>query len=293
MQKQTSTTTMKNLPAYAEPYVRSYLDRGVSVAFDAQYDTYFSLYTEPTYLDLTTDEIDGIEALASRARNGSPLVIKGSSNITETLSGGYLEGGKPEFQTTITSATVKPSTTYDSKIKSRMGGSLYGIGDFSNDNLAHRLSNNLVNRYNEIAAASIYKSNYDSERNNQNTVLPKAVEYSKESIKDAKYLINAGMHRRAWQHGQYKDAYEKWYESQVLITNRTEVLGNTIRALVGTQGKKTTPIRIISKAVTVAMGAASGAITGAIIGSYFPVIGTAIGAVIGAIVGGALAYFSS
>ena len=178
---------MKNLPDYAKPYVKSYLDRGVSVAFDAQYDTYFSLYTEPTYLNLTTNEIAGIEALENRARNGSHLVIKGASNITETISGGYLEGRKPEFQTTITSATTKPSTTYNSKIKSRMGGSLYGIGDFSNDNLAHRLSNNLVNRYNEIAAASIYKVNYDSERNNQNTVLPKAMEYSKESIKDAKY----------------------------------------------------------------------------------------------------------
>ena len=293
MQKQSATTTMRNLPAYAEGYVKSYLDRGVSIAFDAQYDPYFTLYPESTYTDLFQNEIDGINALSDRARNGSPLVKKGTTLISKTLSGDYLDGTKPAFQTMLLNSGIKPSNTFESQVRNKLGGSLYGIGDFSTENLSQKLAEILPGRYNNRATASIYKGGYDLERNNQDIVIDKAITYSKESIKDAKYLINAGLHRRSWQQGKHKDDYEKWFESQVLTINRTEVLGNTVRSLVGTQGKKTTPIHVISKAVTIAMGAASGAITGAVIGSYFPVIGTAMGAIVGAIAGGALAYFSS
>ena len=285
---------MKNLPPYAEPFVRSYLEKGNAIAFDTAYDSFFTVYPDETWAPLFQNEINGIEALADRGRNGSPLITKGTKVITDILDGSHLVGNKPQFQDMLTKTTTKPSNMFETQIRNRVGGSLYGIGDFSAKNQAQDFTSSFSKRYNERAAASLYKDSYDIERINQSRILPKAIDYSKESIKNAEWLRRAGVYYRAWLQGSHEENYKKWYEGQVLEVNRTELLGNTIRALVGTHSKKTVPFRVISKAVTVGMGMASGAMTGGYIGSHiYPGTGTVIGAVVGAIVGGVVAYFLS
>ena len=288
-----STTTMIGVPAYAEPFVRSYLEKGNAIAFGAAYDSFFTVYPDETWAPLFQNELDGIEALATRGRNGSPLITKGTKVITDIIDGSHLEGNKPQFQDMLGKSTTKPSNIFETPIRSRVGGSLYGIGDFSANNQAFVLTAPISKRYNDRAAASLYKDSYDIERVNQSRILPKAIDYSKESIKNAEWLRRSGVHYRAWLQGSHEENYKKWYEGQVLEVNRVELLGNTIRALVGTSSKKTVPFRVISKAVTVGMGMASGALTGVYIGSYWPGAGTIIVAVVGAIVGGVVAYFSS
>lgn len=284
---------MQGLPSWAEEYVKSYLSKGNNIAFSTTYDSFFSVYPEETWAPLFQNELDGIEALADRGRNGSPLITKGTKVITDIIDGSHLVGNKPQFQDMLTKTTTKPSNMFETQIRNRVGGSLYSIGDLSANNQAYNLTALISKRYNDRAAASLYKDSYDTERVNQSRILPKAIDYSKESIKNAEWLRKSGVHYRAWLSGSYTENYKKWYEGQVLEVNRVEVLGNTIRALVGTHSKKTVPFRVISKAVTVAAGAASGALSGAIIGSYYPIVGTVLGAIIGAIVGGVVAYFSS
>ena len=292
--KGTSTTTMRNIPKYAESYVRSYLDRGVSIAFDAQYNASFTAYTEPTYTDLFQNEIAGIEALATRGRNGNVGINKGFTLITDALAGDYLPGNKAEFQTMLTDATSKPANIYEYQIRNLLGGTLYNTGDLSGENVAYNITSVISTRINDTAAALMYQNNYDSERIIQDGLLRQGIEYSKESVKDAEWLRKAGMFYRVWQQGQYEDSYKIWFEGQVLQVNRIEVLGNTIRSLVGTQSKKTAPFYRPSPAVgaiggAMAGGAAGGAMAGAIWGEAAGPYGVAAGAVIGGVVG----YLSS
>ena len=286
--KGTSTTTMRNIPTYAEGYVRSYLDRGVSIAFDAQYNASFTAYTEPTYADLFQDEIDGIAALATRGRNGNGSINKGFTLITDSLDGDYLPGNKAEFQAMLTDATNKPTTIYENQIRNLLGGTLYNTGDLSGENVAYNITSAISTRTNDTAAALMYQNNYDRERIIQHGLLRQGIEYSKESVKDAEWLRKAGMFYRVWQQGQYEDSYKIWFEGQVLQVNRIEVLGNTIRSLVGTHSKKTVPFYRPSPAVGVIGGAMSGAATGAMLSGGNP-YGIAAGAVIGGVVG----YLSS
>ena len=288
--KGTSTTTMKNVPAYAEEYVKSYLLKGNNIAFGAAYDSFFTQYSEETYAPLFQNEIDGIAALATRGRNGSVVIDKGGTVITDSLDGDYLEGSNAAFQAMLVDATTKPSNTFETQIRNLLGGTLYNIGDLSAENQAYSLTSIIAARYNNRAAASMYKANYDMERITQDRLLYQASEYSKESVKDAEWLRKAGMFYRVWLQGSYEDSYKNWFEGQVLEVNRVEVLGNTIRALVGTHSKKTSPFYRPSPAGNVISGAMSGAAMGALMGGKtanpYMIVG-------GAIVGGIVGYLSS
>lgn len=286
--KGTSTTTMKNVPVYAEDFVKSYLTKGNAIAFDTAYDSYFTQYSEETYAPLFQNEVDGMAALSTRGRNGSLVIDKGGTLITDSLDGDYLEGSNVAFQDMLVDATTRPSNTFESQIRNLLGGTLYNIGDLSAENQAYNLTSIMATRYNNRAAASMYKTNYDMERVNQDRVLHQAVEYSKESVKDAEWLRKSGMFYRVWLQGSYEDSYKNWFEGQVLEVNRVEVLGNTIRALVGTHSKKTAPFYRPSPAAGVIGGAMSVAAAGAMIGS-----GNPYGIAAGAVVGGVMGYLSS
>ena len=283
-----STTTMRNIPPYAEEYVKSYLDRGNEIAFNAINDSFFTQYPEDTYAPLFQNEVDGINALAERGRNGSGIINKGKQVVSDIIDGDYLIGNKDEFQDMLTNATTRPSNTFESQIRSLLGGTLYNVGEISNENQAYNLTSAIASRYNARAASAIYKTNYDMERINQDDVLRQNVEYAKEDVKDAEWLRMAGVYYRVWLQGSHEDSYRKWFEGQNLEVYRVEVLGNTIRALVGTHSKKTTPIYRPNKAIGVIGGAMSGAATGAMLSN-----GNPYGIAIGAVVGGVMGYLSS
>ena len=283
---QQATTTMKNIPAYAEEFVKSYLLRSNDIAFNAEFSEFFTAYTGDTSAPMLTNELEGITKLATRGRSGSLEVAKGNTVITNVMDGVYLSGATVDFQAMLTKATTKPSNTFETQIRNLLGGSLYLMGDSSNKNQAFILTAPIAARYNDRALASMYETNYRTERDNQNRLLPKAIEYAQESIKDAEWLRKAGLYYRVWLQGSYEDSYKKFYEGEILSVNRVEVLGNSIRALVGTQRKTTAPFYRPSPI----MGMASGAMSGAAAGFMFS--GNPIGAVIGGVAGGILGLLS-
>lgn len=236
----TSTSTMRNIPEYAVPYVQSYLIRANSIAFDTSYNSYFTAYTGSTYADLTTKELNGITAMADRGRNGSAIITKGNNVISDITSGTLLPGNDAKFQAALTDSTNKPSNTFESNIRNLLGATLYLVGDLSGENIAFDLTSTMAARYNDRAAAVMYKTNYDNERRRQNSILNDALIHGVEDIKNAELLRKAGLTYRIWLQGKYEDNYRKFFEGEVLTVNRTEILGNSIRALVGTQRKTVT-----------------------------------------------------
>ena len=290
-----STTTMKNIPAYAEEFVKSYLLRSNNIAFNTEFDQYFTAYTGETYAPiqtpLKTNELDGINKLATRGRGGSLEVAKGNTVITNVMDGVYLSGATVDFQAMLTNATTKPANTFETQIRNLLGGSLYLMGDLSNENHASSLTAPIVARYNDRALASMYETNYRTERDNQNKLLPKAIEYAQESIKDAEWLRKAGLYYRVWLQGSYEDSYKKFYEGEILGVTRTEVLGNSIRALVGTQRKTTAPFYRPSPIMGMATMGMAGAALGAALALPTGGLSVLAGALIGGGAGGILGLF--
>lgn len=283
---------MKNIPVYAEEFVKSYLLRSNDIAFNAEFDSYFTTYTGETYAPMLANELDGINKLATRGRSGSLEVAKGNTVITNVMDGVYLSGATVDFQAMLTKATTKPSNTFETQIRNLLGGSLYLMGDSSNENQAFVLTAPIAARYNDRALASMYETNYRAERDNQSRVLPEAIDYANESIKDAEWLRKAGLYYRVWLQGSYEDSYKKFYEGEILSVNRVEVLGNSIRALVGTQRKTTAPFYRPSPIMGMATMGMAGAALGAALALPTGGLSVLAGALIGGGAGGIFGLFS-
>lgn len=277
-----STTVMKNLPTYAEGYVKSFIERAADLS-----NTALQSYADLTYAAQNADETDAITKLAARGRNGNQTIARGVSHVEGVLDGDYLLGTKPEFLTALDKALSKPAATFNNDIKPKIGSTILLMT--STENLAQKMVENTTSRYGGRASAMMYLKNYEAERKMQIIGLDHGIEFASQSAKDAEVLRLAGLYVREYLQGKYEDVYKKWYEDQIKAVRRLELLGNAIRALVGTQEATTAPVYRPNSMVAAAGGAMTGAGTamaiGAAYGSPAGPIGIAAGALIGGIIG--------
>lgn len=276
-----STTTVKNLPLYAEPFVKDYLLRASELS-----KTGLSKYTEPTYADQQQEEKDGINRLATRGKNGSPEIDKSIDYIENLLDGEYLTGARAEFTTMVSTISTNNTQSFLNDIKSRLGAKVLLMGDLSNENHSQDLVANTTTRYINRLNAELFKNNYDIERKHQTFGLDYGIPFASQDVKDAEVLRVAGLYAREYQQGSYIDLYSRFYENEALIVRSLDILGNAIRSMVGTQSSKTEPYYRPSPVGSIMGGAMAGAGIGATYGSYSGnpyAIG--IGAAVGAIAG--------
>ena len=98
-----------------------------------------------------------------------------------------------------------------------------------------------------------------------------------EPAKDAEMLHRAGLKYRVWLQGKYKTNYELWQDEQTASLRRTEVLGNAIRSLVGSQTTRTEPYHRPSPLMGAAAGAMAGLPFAGATGGMSVVAGAALG----------------
>lgn len=280
----TSTTTVKNLPDYCTPYVVSYLERSAVLSRLA-----YAPYGGTTVAAQNADETDGIAGLALRGRNGNVTITKGIAFVLDTLQGDYLPGTDTPFQNSLSKVSTGISDSFTNEVLVLIGVSGVILGDPSGENVAQNLCSGTVSKYSNRVQAALYAKNHRVGRIDQHQGLEFGPEYASQPYRDAELLRAAGLYQREYDQSVYLDTYNKWVDAQVWRVQRLEILGNAIRALVGTQYSKTEPVYTPSKVVAVAGGAMAGAAMGAYIGSAYPVVGTAIGAVVGGLMG----YLSS
>jgi hypothetical protein len=254
--KGSSTTTVKRLPAYAEPYAKSYLEGAETLSLEA-----YTNYPENTYADQTADEIAAIAKLVARGSGGNALIDKSIVYLEAVLDGDYLLGVYSKF-TDLLSTISSKTTAQFSTINDLLGGKPYIIGDLSNDNLAQEMSSTTAATVLARNEKILYNKNYLEERLLQNDSIEYVIEHGKQSIVDGELLRMAGVLQREYDHGYYMDLYKEWYEDQIGDIKRLEILGNGVRALVGTQTSITKPYYRPSKIA----GAIGGALSFAVMG---------------------------
>lgn len=263
-----STTVVNNLPEYAEQYVTQYLSK----AYDF-FSEEFPTYSGTTYASQDSNEIDAIAALAARGRNGNQTISKAVDHVKRVIDGEYLNGTRSEFLAAKDKALTKPRESFETRIKTLLGGTLLLVGDLSGENHAQDLSVDTADRQLNRAEAEMYGRNYDFERKIQKHVLSYGPAYASQSAKDAELLRMAGIHGRIYTQGSYEDIYKKWLEDQAREIRRLEILGNALRSLVGTQETTTQPYHRTSPMAAMA----GGALSGASLGPWGALAGAAVG----------------
>lgn len=258
-----TTTIDKNLlPDYAQPYVESYLSRANTLSTEA-----YASYTGTTYAGQNSDELDGITRLADRGRNSHPIITKGETLLRDILDGlkintnpktdqGYLKRAESLIQ------------EFEEETLPRLAHQYNNIGNYggSAHNLAQAKAAEVLMAKLSETGLDLYFADYLIERGYMESALGRTVPYGTQKIADADLLRQAGLYAREYLQGSYNDAYRKFIDEQEASIKRLEILGNAIRALVGSRVSKTEPFYRPSTLSQVAGIALAGA--GIVAGMY-------------------------
>jgi hypothetical protein len=275
----TSTSTVRNVPDWAIPYVSTYFQ----TAYDLWKADTLTVYTGDVTADQPLDETDGIAGLAIRGRYGDQVITKAIAYENDVINDGYIAGTKAAFLAALASVTSESSLAFAS-VNSRVGRKPYYVGDADATLLAQTFITGTPTLYNARMSALIYADNFRKERLIQDHALAYGVEMGKHAAIDAETLRRAVLYQRQYLQGTYELSHKIFVEQQEIAVANLEIFGNAIRALTGSQ--QTTTQQMEGNKL---MGAVGGAVGGAMLGWM---VGGPVGAIAGGVIGGVIGWFS-
>lgn len=233
-----STTVDKNLlPDYAQPQVQAYLSRSNTLSLRA-----YTPYPDITYAAQNADEIDGIANLASRGRNGHPIISKAETLLRDTFD--FDKFNIPEITDDAYSSRAEAIIQeFEEDILPKINQRFNLLGNYGSDShhiVQAKAAEQMMAKLSEIGV-TVYSNHYFNERENLHRSLAYSIEYGSQDMINAELLRLAGMYAREYTQGSYEDLYKKWRDEQEGSIKRLELLGNAIRAMVGAQVTETKP----------------------------------------------------
>lgn len=254
------TTTITELPAFAQPYAQNLLSRGAALS-----NAPMPVYGGQRSAGLNTLQTAGMNATANRAMNGSSEIQAGSNQLRNTLNGAYLNrdtgtnafsGENPYLQSTIDKAAGDITRNYNGAVNGTdstfarggaFGGSAWqqaqqgnqrelaqGLADSSN---AIRMQNYQQSAQLDEARLNRNQQNFAAERANQMQGLGQGLEYGNQAYRDADALQSAGEIQYGADQNYYTDQMDYFNEQAAAPYKSLDVLGNTIRGAVGGGGQ--------------------------------------------------------
>ncbi len=257
-----NTITEKLLPDFAEGSVKIYVQRAWNMA-NPDEDNYNidALDALDTYAEWNSNEQDGITALATRADGGSSIVQKGKDLLEDIF-----DGSKLNVNTKLDDAYTKKADIlkqqFSEEVLPELESEALSIGmvgssghNIKQAKAAEKLLELLVG-----SSKDIYFDDYETARDIQENSLGHGIVYSGESTRDAELLRQAGLYIREYNQGSLEDSYRKWTANQIHAITKLEILGNAIRATIGSGVTKTEPFftpKPIAQIAGLAMAGAS------------------------------------
>lgn len=214
----TTQTTTKEIPAWAQPAAQSLLQRGTDLSYQP-----FIPYQNQRIANATGEQVAGLDAIANRAINGSPEELSARQNYTDTMSGKYLSpDSNPWLKATVNQALGD----VQSKVNSQFGGNNYGT-------TAHQetLTRNLSD-----AANQAYGQNYVNERNNQMKDSLLVGQYGNIDYNNAEKLMGVGDIKRQEKQDVLNNQYSDWVSQQNQPYRQLDVLGSALSSSVNGSG---------------------------------------------------------
>lgn len=276
----TNTATVITVPEWAQPYVQQYAQQ----AYDLWQGGSLTTYAGDIIAPQNTDELEGIDGLATRGRYGDQVITKAIAYLEKVINGEFLDGTEAGFLQSVQESLTKGEDGFNNEIYPLIGRKAYYVGDSDPAYLAQTLAAGFPTLYNERMRAAFYAENFMRERRLQHHGLGYGVEMGKHAAIDAETLRSAGMYAREYLQTTYQLSHKLFIEQQELSIVKLEIFGNCLRALTGSQQTTTETNPEQNKF----MAAVGGAVTGAMVGFYF---GGWVGAAIGGIIGGVIGLF--
>ena len=286
----TSTSTLVTVPDWAQPYVEQY----AQMAYDLWQAGTLTTYAGTIIAVQNTDEVEGIDGLATRGRYGDQVITKAIAYLEKIINGELLDGTAAGFLAALGFSLDKSTDAFEDEVLPRIGRKAYYAGDpidpayaEGRTNLyAQTLAAPFPATYNARMQAAMFAENWLKERGIQQHGLGFGVEMGKHAAIDAEALRRAGLYQRDYIQSTYLLSHKLFTEQQELEIVKLEIFGNCLRALTGSQ-QSTSQTQEGNKM----MQSVGGVMAGASLG-YMVTGGNPIGALVGGAIGGIIGWFA-
>jgi hypothetical protein len=231
----TTSKTTTELPAWAQPYSQSLLQRGAALS-----DQPMAVYQGQRTANLNGAQTQGMQMIQNRAQNGSAPVQAGQQNLMDTLNGKFMGGSNPYLGQAIDRASEDVTRNYQGAVggndatfarSGAFGGSAW---QQAQEGAQRQLAKGLG----DVAGGMRYQD-YGQERQNQIGAQGMALQYGQNDYNDAAQLMGAGATQYGYDQQKLTDAQTLFNEQAAAPYKSLDVLGNTIRGAVGGGGTTT------------------------------------------------------
>lgn len=231
----TTSKTTTELPAWAQPYSQSLLQRGAALS-----ESPMAVYQGQRTANMNGAQTQGMNMIQQRAQNGSSIVNAGQQNVQDTLGGKYLAAGNPYLGAAIDQASQDVTRNYNGAVNGNdatmaragaFGGSAW---QQAQQGAQHELANGLGN-----VSTQMHLADYTNERQNQIGAQSMALQYGQQPYNDAAQLMGAGATQYGYDQQKLTDQMNQFNEQAAAPYKSLDVLGNTIRGAVGGGGTTT------------------------------------------------------
>ena len=231
------TTTTTNLPDWAVPAAQNYLQRSQQVA-----DIPYSGYSGATVAPMNNYQTTGLDARAQRAFQGSPVSDAASTELTRTLSGGYLNSN-PYLSNMVDAASADVTRNYNSVIRPQQDALSARSGSFGNSGVNQVITNqaNDLGRTLGNISTNIRGTDYANERNRQVGAISQAPAIANQDYFDAQQLISAGDAYRSVDQANLDDTYSRWQSAQNYPKDQLATLGRGLGMNYGSTSSTSLP----------------------------------------------------
>lgn len=232
-----STTTTTGVPDWVQPYAQNFLQKSQQTA-----DIPYQPYTDQTVAQLNPFQVQGANAQAARAIQGSPVNDAASGELQKTLSGGYLNNN-PYLAKQYDAAASGITKNYNNSVVPQLTALDARSGSFGNSGVASatgtaqgQLAEQLSN-----VATNLYGNDYANERNRMQTAVSQAPQIANQDYVDASALQNAGSTFQTQEQKNLADQYQRFTEARDYPQQQLNTLGKGLGMNYGSTGTSTGP----------------------------------------------------
>lgn len=241
-----SIVVQNALPAYLKDDVKTYVQKSTDWS-DPGNSIFLTDYNGSTYAPQNINETGGIGKLITRATTSPMTITKARTLIQNNLGGVNLNvntkadtyyAKRAEILTQELEEEILPAI----KIKASMLN-MYGSSGMHVE--MAKASEQIAAKLLEISK-EVYYDDYETNKAHQFRAIETAITYAIESRRDWELLLQAGYYKKEYTQGSLSDTYTQWRATRDREVTKLEILGNAIRATLGSWTKEIKPLHVPS-----------------------------------------------
>lgn len=254
------SVVIKNaIPDYLQDDVETYVQKSKNWS-DTGNSIFLTDYNSSTYASQNINETDGIAKLITRATTTPTVITNARTLLQNNLDGVNLNvntksdsyyAKRAEILTQELEEEILPSIKIESSMLNMYGSSGMHIKQAK---AAEQIAVKLL----EISK-EVYYDDYETNKTHQFKALEKAIDYAAESKREWELLLQAGYYKKEYTQGGLTDSYIQWRAARDREVTKLEILGNAIRATLGSWTKEIKPLHVPSPVGQIAGLAFAGA----------------------------------